>query len=69
MLDTKVGQSKKDDPVDVAKIGFDAMMAGKGDVVSEFMNKVQVAMSGVISADRLAEQSRKTNQPGSGKNN
>jgi short-subunit dehydrogenase len=28
MLDTKVGQSKKDDPADVAKVGYDAMMRG-----------------------------------------
>ena len=34
MLDTKVGQSEKDDPVDVARVGFDAMMRGDGDVVS-----------------------------------
>jgi short-subunit dehydrogenase len=34
MLDTKVGQGKKDDPADVARVGFDAMMRGDGDVVS-----------------------------------
>ena len=28
MEDTKVGQSEKDDPADVAKTGFDAMMRG-----------------------------------------
>lgn len=67
MLDTKVGQQKKDDPANVAKTGFEAMMAGEGDVVSGFKNKVQVAMSGVMSQDRLAEQSRKINEPGSGK--
>src|ERR687883_491574 len=33
MEDTKVGQSKKDDPADVAKAGFEAMMKGEGDVV------------------------------------
>src|SRR6186997_556015 len=33
MLDTKVGQGKKDDPADVARVGFDAMMRGDGDVV------------------------------------
>src|SRR5206468_2657156 len=33
MEDTKVGQGKKDDPADVAKTGFDAMMKGQGDVV------------------------------------
>ena len=32
MLDTKVGRAEKDDPVDVAQAGFDAMMAGEGDV-------------------------------------
>lgn len=29
MLDTKVGESEKDDPADVAREGFDALMAGK----------------------------------------
>src|SRR4051794_20364169 len=28
MMDTKIGQAKKDDPADVARIGFDAMMRG-----------------------------------------
>jgi short-subunit dehydrogenase len=32
MLDTALGQGKKDDPADAAKIGFDAMMKGKGDL-------------------------------------
>jgi short-subunit dehydrogenase len=31
MLDTQVGQQEKDDPADVAKIGFEAMMKGEGD--------------------------------------
>ena len=34
MMDTKVGTAKKDDPAEVAKTGFDAMMRGDGDVVS-----------------------------------
>jgi short-subunit dehydrogenase len=67
MLDTKVGQDKKADPADVAKTGFDAMMNGDGDVVSGLKNKVQVAMSGVMPQDRVAEQSRKLNEPGSGR--
>ena len=29
MLDTKVGTDKKDDPADVAKNGFKAMMSGE----------------------------------------
>lgn len=67
MLDTKVAQQKKADPADVAKLGFEAMMKGEGDVVSGLMNKVQVAMTGVMSPDRVAEQGRKINEPGSAK--
>jgi uncharacterized protein len=34
MDDTKVGQAKKDDPAEVAKDGFEALMAGKDHVVA-----------------------------------
>src|SRR5438034_9022714 len=66
MLDTKVGQSEKDDPADVAKIGFDAMMRGDGDVVSGWKNKLQSAIANVTPAEVLAEQHRKKVEPGSG---
>jgi short-subunit dehydrogenase len=66
MLDTKVGQAEKDDPADVAKTGFDAMMEGEGDVVSGWRNKLQTAMANVIPASMLAEQHRKKAEPGSG---
>jgi short-subunit dehydrogenase len=65
MMDTKVGQSKKDDPADVAKTGFDAMMRGDGDVVSGWMNKLQTAIASVTPAGVLAEQHRKQAEPGS----
>ena len=44
MLDTQVGQSKKDDPTDVARVAFDAMMRGDGDVVSGRLNKLPSAI-------------------------
>jgi short-subunit dehydrogenase len=66
MLDTQVGQSKKDDPADVAKTGFDAMMRGDGDVVSGWKNKLQTAIASVTPAGILAEQHRKQAEPGSG---
>ena len=66
MDDTRVGQSSKDDPADVARAGFDAMMKGEGDVVSGLKNKVQVAMANVMPSDTLAEQHRKMSEPGSG---
>ena len=66
MLDTKVGQQQKDDPADVAKVGFDAMMNGEGDVVSGWKNKLQSAIALVTPSEMLAEQHRKMAEPGSG---
>jgi uncharacterized protein len=65
MLDTKVGQDPKDDPADVARMGFDAMMRGNGDVVSGWKNKLQTAVANVTPAGILAEQHRKMAEPGS----
>jgi short-subunit dehydrogenase len=66
MLDTQVGQSEKDDPVDVANVGFDAMMRGDGDVVAGWKNKLTSAIANVTPASVLAEQHRKMAEPGSG---
>lgn len=67
MQDTAVGQSdKKDDPADVAKTGFNAMMKGEGDVVHGFKNKVQAAMAAVTPDSALAQAHRKMAEPGSG---
>lgn len=66
MLDTKVAQQQKDDPADVAKVGFEAMMRGEADVVSGWKNKVQSALANVIPAGVLAEQHRSMAEPGSG---
>jgi len=66
MLDTKVGQSKKDDPADVARIGYDAMIAGDGDVVSGWQNKLRSAMALITPSGVLAEMHRGMAEPGSG---
>jgi short-subunit dehydrogenase len=67
MLDTKVGQDEKDDPADVAKAGYEAMMNGEGDIVSGWKNKVQASLANITPAGMLAEQHRKMAEPGSGK--
>ena len=67
MLDTKVGTDAKDDPAEVAKTGFDAMMAGEGDIVSGWYNKLQSAIANVTPASVLAEQHRKMAAPGTAK--
>jgi short-subunit dehydrogenase len=67
MLDTKVGQQKKDDPADVAKTGFNAMMKGEGDVVSGWKNKLQSAIATVAPSGVMAEMHRGMAEPGTGK--
>jgi uncharacterized protein len=67
MMDTKIGQEEKMDPADVAKKGYDAMLAGDGQVITGWKNKIQVAMSHVTPAERLAKQHTKEAAPGTAK--
>jgi short-subunit dehydrogenase len=66
MEDTKVGSGDKDDPAEVARQGFEALMAGKEKVVAgSLKNKVQAAAAGVIPDRMKAEMHRKMAEPGS----
>lgn len=65
MLDTQLGQAEKDDPADVAKIGFKAMMDGQADVVAGFKNKLAVIAAKIMPAQIMAAQHRKMAEPGS----
>ncbi|MES2879269.1 MAG: SDR family NAD(P)-dependent oxidoreductase [Pseudomonadota bacterium] len=66
MLDTRLGTDEhKDDPAEVAKIGFEAMMNGEAGVVTGMKNKLQAAMSKVMPSQMAAEQHRKVAAPGS----
>jgi short-subunit dehydrogenase len=63
MMDTKIGQQKKDDAAAVAQTGFDAMMKGKGDVVTGWHNKLQSAIANITPAGVLAAMHRGMAQP------
>jgi uncharacterized protein len=65
MLDTKVGASDKDHAGEVAKLGFEAMMNGEGDVVTGWKNKLTSAAANVVPSGALASQHRKMAEPGS----
>ncbi|MGY3604428.1 MULTISPECIES: SDR family NAD(P)-dependent oxidoreductase [unclassified Bradyrhizobium] len=67
MMDTSVGTAKKDDAAGVAKAGFEAMMSGKGDIVTGIKNKIQSAVANVLPAGVLARQHRKMAEPGTAK--
>jgi short-subunit dehydrogenase len=66
MDDTKVGASKKDDPAQVAKQGFEAMLKEKEKVVAgSAKTKIQGATSKVMPDKAKAEMHRRMAEPGS----
>jgi short-subunit dehydrogenase len=68
MLDTKVGADDKDDPADVARDGFEALMAGKERVVSASLKTKAQGRAGRFMPDSVkAEMHRKMAEPGSAK--
>ena len=67
MEDTRVGQSRKDDPAKVAKQGFDALMAGEDKVLaSSVKTKVQGIANKVLPDKLKAASHRKMAEPGPG---
>jgi len=64
MLDTKVGAGTKQAADEVARIGFDAMMKGDGDVVAGWQNKLRAAISNIMPAGAVAEMHRDMAAPG-----
>jgi short-subunit dehydrogenase len=66
MEDTKVGQAKKADPADVAKVGWDAMNDGEPAVIYGLKNKLEVAAADVMTDAMTAKLHRKQAEPGSG---
>jgi uncharacterized protein len=64
MEDTPIGEGPKDDPADVARQGFEALMAGKEKVVSAGVKtKAQAAAAKVLPDGVKAELHRKQAQP------
>lgn len=68
MDDTKAGADKKDDPAEVAKQGFEALMAGKDQVIAgSLKTKIQGNISKILPDTANAEQHRQLTEPGSAK--
>ena len=65
LQDTPVGKSdSKADPAKVARDGYEAMQAGRGEITSGLMNKVQAAFADVIPESVLAQMHRRMAEPG-----
>lgn len=56
-------EEKMADPADVAKDGYEALMADKDMVVSGTMNKMQVAMAGITPDNMVADKTKKQQEP------
>jgi uncharacterized protein len=68
MDDTKAGSDQKDDPAEVAKQGFEALMAGKDNIIAgSLKTKIQGNVSKVLPDVVGAEQHRKLSEPGTAK--
>jgi uncharacterized protein len=64
--DTKLGASEKDDPAEVAKEGFEALMAGKDHVVAgSLKNKLQAAAGYALPDPLVAKAHAGMSEPGS----
>jgi short-subunit dehydrogenase len=64
--DTKLGASEKDDPAEVARQAYEALMDGQDHVVAgSFKNKVQATMAHILPDTTTAEMNRKQSEPGS----
>jgi short-subunit dehydrogenase len=65
MLDSKAVQDKEAmaSPADVAKDGYEALMAGKDKVISGFKNKVQVGMGNLMPDSVVAHQVYEQQKP------
>jgi short-subunit dehydrogenase len=66
MQDTKVAQSAKDDPAQVAREGFEALMKGEDHVVAGSVKNKAQALAGRVLPDPVkAKAHRKMSEPGS----
>ena len=65
MQDTKVGQAEKDDPKEVARAGYRALMDGDDAVIVGWKNKLQVASGLLAPSSTKAAAHRKVAEPGS----
>jgi short-subunit dehydrogenase len=67
MENTKVAQGKKDDPADVAKKGFDAMMAGKDKVIAAGLKSKLEGIAGEVLPETVkAKLQASQTKPGTG---
>jgi len=63
LADTKVGQGRKDNPADVARTGFDAMLKGEADVVSGLERALEAVAAPATPSGIRADPHRRQTTP------
>jgi len=63
MEDSRILETKLSDPAEVARDGYNALLAGEDKRVSGMKNKVQVTMGQVMSDSMAAENMKKQQEP------
>lgn len=58
MADTPVGRSRKADPADIARAGYDAMRKGTDHVIAPFTAKVRAALTSVLPRTMITAMAR-----------
>ena len=63
LLDTDLGEQDKADPAKVAEDGYQAMLNDEDQVVSGFMNRVQMVFADILPDETVARMHRKMAEP------
>jgi len=64
LMDTKYGTEKKMPADEVARLGFEAMLRGDGDVITGWQNKLQAAIARIMPSGTVAKMHEKKAAPG-----
>jgi len=64
LMDTKYGTEKKMPADEVARLGFEAMLRGDGDVITGWQNKLQAAIARIMPSGAVAKMHEKKAAPG-----
>ncbi len=63
--DAKIHEAAVDDPADVARTGWQAMLDGTDHVTHGLKNKLQVAAASILPSSLMASGNKGANEPGS----
>lgn len=64
LTDTRTGQARKDDAARIARLGYEAMVDGDGEVITGWQNKMRAAIGAFMPADFANDMHQDLTKPG-----